>query len=89
MNIFSAVCRAALCGCAIFFFNVHAQTFPSGPLHIIVANAPGVPNDSLARGLVDPLGKALGVPVVVENRVGAEGIIGTVACAPRETPSCR
>lgn len=59
----------------------HAQSFPSGPIRIVIAAAPGVPNDVLARGLVEPLAKAFGVPVFAENRIGADGIIGTMACA--------
>ncbi len=57
-----------------------AQAFPSKPLRIIIAAAPGVPTDTLGRGLVEPLGRALGQPIIVENRVGADGIIGTEAC---------
>lgn len=56
------------------------QSFPSKPIRFIVAAAPGVPTDTLARGLVEPLGKSLGQPIIVENRVGADGIIGTEAC---------
>jgi tripartite-type tricarboxylate transporter receptor subunit TctC len=58
-----------------------AQRFPAGLVRIVAAVPPGVPNDILARGLTDPLSRALGVPVFVENRVGADGIIGTAACA--------
>jgi len=57
-----------------------AQSFPSKPIRIIIAAAPGVPTDTLGRGLVEPLGRALGQPIIVENRVGADGIIGTEAC---------
>ena len=57
-----------------------AQNFPAKPLRIIIAAAPGVPTDTLGRGLVEPLGRALGQPIIIENRVGADGIIGTEAC---------
>ena len=63
-------------------FPSHAQqAFPSKPLRIIIAAAPGVPSDTMARGMVEPLSKIMGQPVIVENRVGADGIIGTEACA--------
>jgi tripartite-type tricarboxylate transporter receptor subunit TctC len=58
-----------------------AQVWPSKPIRAILAAAPGVPSDLLARGLMEPLSKSLGQPVIVENRVGADGIIGTEACA--------
>jgi tripartite-type tricarboxylate transporter receptor subunit TctC len=40
-----------------------------------------VPNDIISRALTEPLSKSFGQPVVVENRVGADGIIGMEACA--------
>ncbi len=58
-----------------------AQTWPARPIRLLLADAPGVQTDTLARGLVEPLGKALGQPIIVENRVGADGIIGMEACA--------
>jgi tripartite-type tricarboxylate transporter receptor subunit TctC len=61
--------------------TAHAQTFPSGTVRIISFTAPGVPSDVLSRGLADPLAKAYGVPFIVENRVGADGILGAEACA--------
>jgi tripartite-type tricarboxylate transporter receptor subunit TctC len=64
---------------------VQAQSWPSRPLRIIVGYAPGVPSDTLARSLAEPLGKALAQPVIVENRVGADGIIAMEACS-KATP---
>ncbi|MDB5929425.1 MAG: transporter substrate-binding protein [Polaromonas sp.] len=49
-----------------------AQAWPSQPLKIIVPNAPGGTSDIIARIISKPLGDALGVPVIVENRAGAE-----------------
>jgi tripartite-type tricarboxylate transporter receptor subunit TctC len=57
-----------------------AQSWPTRPLRFIVPEAPSTPQDIISRGMVEPLGKALGQPVVVENRVGADGIIGNEAC---------
>ena len=58
----------------------NSQGWPVKPVRIILPNAAGATNDILTRALVEPLSKALGQPIIVENRVGADGIIGTEAC---------
>lgn len=60
---------------------VMAQSYPAKPIRILVSAAPSVPNDIISRALAEPLSKAFAQPVVVENRVGADGIIGMEACA--------
>jgi tripartite-type tricarboxylate transporter receptor subunit TctC len=56
-----------------------AQPFPSKPIHLIVAYAPGGTGDVVARIIADKLGPALGQTVVVENRAGASGAIGATS----------
>jgi tripartite-type tricarboxylate transporter receptor subunit TctC len=56
-------------------FTVHAQGWPSRPITIVVPGAPGTAADSLARRVGDQLAADLGQPVVIDNRVGAGGII--------------
>lgn len=58
---------------------VSAQTtaYPNKPITLVVPYPPGGPNDTIARSLGPELAKALAVPVVIENKSGAAGNIGT------------
>nr|WP_217346194.1 tripartite tricarboxylate transporter substrate binding protein [Noviherbaspirillum sp. L7-7A]MBV0880584.1 tripartite tricarboxylate transporter substrate binding protein [Noviherbaspirillum sp. L7-7A] len=58
-----------------------AQQWPARPLRVIVAFGPGSTPDIVARIVSDRLAHSLGKPVVVENRPGAAGNIGTDAVA--------
>lgn len=62
-----------------------AQTYPSKPIRMIVPWPPGGGVDTSARIISQPLSERLGQPIVVENRPGAAGNIGT-ALFTREKP---
>jgi tripartite-type tricarboxylate transporter receptor subunit TctC len=72
--------RATLAGLATILAapSVRAQGWqPDRPLRIVVTYPPGGVNDIVARIVAEPLSRELGQPVVVENRAGAGGNIGT------------
>jgi tripartite-type tricarboxylate transporter receptor subunit TctC len=54
-----------------------AQPYPSKPIRVVVPNPAGGYYDLIARVVGQKLGESLGQPVVVENRVGAGGSVGT------------
>lgn len=55
--------------------------YPVRPIRFIAPNLPGGPTDILARLIAQKLSESMGQPIVVENRAGASGIIGTEAAA--------
>jgi tripartite-type tricarboxylate transporter receptor subunit TctC len=68
----------ALAACAVFCTQLaHSQDFPSKPIRIIVPFPPGGSNDVLARIVAQKMSESFGQPVIVENKPGASGNIGT------------
>jgi len=62
----------------------HAQDFPTKPIKLIVPFPPGGPNDIIARVVASKMSELIGQPVVIDNRAGAGGVIGTDAVAKAE-----
>ena len=75
----------ALCALAVFT-PVLGQNYPTKPIRIIVPFSAGGPTDTHSRWAAQQLTAAFGQQVIVENRVGAGGTIGTAvaitACDP-------
>jgi tripartite-type tricarboxylate transporter receptor subunit TctC len=63
------------------FAAAQTEPYPSRPVRLIVAFPPGGSVDAVARVLGPPLSASLGQPVVIENRSGASGNIGTELAA--------
>lgn len=63
--------------CAISISTgLHAQSFPSKPIRMVIPFAAGGPSDISARNISPRLTELLGVPIVIDNRGGASGFIG-------------
>lgn len=72
--------------CAGLPFMARAAAYPSQPVRAIVSNAPGTGTDITARFLANQMGKKWGQAMVVDNKAGAGGVLGTdlVAKAPAD-----
>ena len=58
-----------------------AEDFPTRPIRLVVPYPPGGTTDIMARVLQEPMAKFLGQPVIVENKPGVAGMIGTLEVA--------
>ena len=72
-GVIAAILLMALVGSA------SAQSWPSGPIRWLVGFAAGGTGDLISRDLASDLEKVLGVPIVIENRTGANGLTATQA----------
>lgn len=76
--------RRALLAAALAVFGIqmgYADTWPSKPVKLVAVFPPGGSVDQVARILSQPLAQVLGQPVIVDNKGGASGSIGTAAVA--------
>ena len=82
--------RFRFCVCAAVLLGIpmvaHAQTFPSKPVRLVIPFPAGGAMDSIARILAQPLGRAFGQNVIVDNRPGGGTVIATelVARSPAD-----
>ena len=81
-NLFKINYLLTLCAMS---WAAHAQQYPNKPIRIIVAYTPAGATDILARAVGQKMSETFGQPVVIENRPGANGNIGTDVAA-KATP---
>jgi tripartite-type tricarboxylate transporter receptor subunit TctC len=75
MNTRRSLLLLTLAATAAGGFPVQAQTFPSQPVHIVVPFPPGGGTDALVRAIQEPMQKALGGTIIVDNKGGGGGNI--------------
>jgi tripartite-type tricarboxylate transporter receptor subunit TctC len=73
----AALCIALIGSLAAISPSVAADVYPSRPIHIVVPFPPGGLNDTVVRIMQPYLQQKLGQPIIIDNRQGASGMIGT------------
>src|SRR3978361_61052 len=79
--------KASLCAAAIVFAGLagaQAQTYPSRVITLVIPFAPGGSTTIVGGGIADKMSELLGEKIVVDNRPGAGGTVGTKAVAKSE-----
>ena len=77
MRVYLSAIITAIVAVSSMIVPAQAQPYPNRPIMFVVAYAPGGTGDVVARMIANKLGPLLGQTVVVENRAGASGAIGT------------
>src|SRR5687768_4421094 len=78
MRLIAAVCAV------LFSVVAAAQSFPTRTVRFVSGVTPGGASDTMARILAERLSTTLGQPVIVENRLGAGGLVGAKWVASQE-----
>jgi tripartite-type tricarboxylate transporter receptor subunit TctC len=81
MQLTSTIALACAAICALGSPLAHAQSYPSKPIRWIVPSTPGDGSDITGRLLADKISRELGQPVVIDNKPGAGGVLGSEAAA--------
>ncbi len=74
-------CTSVMLLCSLWIAPVFSEPYPDHPIRIVVPGAAGSVPDVFVRRLSDHMSRTLGQPIVVDNRAGANGIIGAEAAA--------
>jgi len=80
MNVVRALLASLIAAC-LWTGAACAQDYPNRPVTMLVAFPPGGADDATARILQDPLQRALGQPIVIENVAGAGGMLAAAKAA--------
>src|SRR3954469_13605191 len=83
MRTWKLLCSAAA-ALALSCASAHAQTWPTRAITLVIPFAPGGSTSIVGRGIADKMSELLGEKVVVDNRPGAGGTVGTRAVAKSE-----
>src|SRR3954471_23440658 len=84
MQISKWIAAAIALGVSAGFSNAQAQNYPTRAITLVIPFAPGGSTSIVGRGIADKMSELLGEKVVVDNRPGAGGTVGTRAVAKSE-----
>src|SRR3954467_13180697 len=62
---------------ALTTFSAQAADYPNRPIHVVVPWPPGGPTDAVARVISQEISESLRQPVVIDNKAGATGVLGS------------